>query len=475
MTVKSSLMVLLAGTSLMVATGCTTKNYVRKQTQPIVDKSNELDARTAKNNAAIHDVDSRATAGIAGANTKAGEADQKALDARGRADQAQTLATQANTRADALANQVANLDNYRPVAETSVHFAFNKADLTPKAKTALDQLLAEVPNTKGYLVVVEGDTDSVGSAKYNYQLSERRADSVVQYLSSKSIPAHKIYLIGMGKDKYAAENSTADGRAKNRRVEVRLMTNVQGAEHQALRRVPLLTRAGSLSSPGTLRRNRGRQIFLAAFGFSLYSRLDLRCKIPRAIRSSLRILAMKYRSYIFTVLLCLAALALPSQRAVAQDTPDDKPHIQPRSTPTPTPSPTPSPTPKPASKSPLTNMNIRPFPATLREPSLRLRLIQAIRSMNARPFRVMRRGPTSPRQKEATKPMNGLPSQATLRAAIRQEAALPVKVPAAIHRSTLMLRPRKSLRRRKKTSPFCNPGTRIRLPRTWRLASTISS
>src|SRR5580765_7362256 len=229
MNLKSSLLVLLAGT-MMIGTGCTTKNYVRKQTQPIVEKSNELDARTAKNNAAIHDVDSRATAGIAGATTKAGEADTKALDARARADQAQTLATQANTRADALANQVANLDNYRPVAETSVHFAFNKADLTAKAKTALDQLLAEVPNTKGYLVVVEGGTDSVGSANYNYKLSERRADSVVQYLSSKSIPAHKIYLIGLGKDKYAAENNTADGRAKNRRVDVRLMTNVLGNE-----------------------------------------------------------------------------------------------------------------------------------------------------------------------------------------------------------------------------------------------------
>src|SRR5258708_31198077 len=135
MNLKSSILVLLPGTSSMLGPGCTTKNYVRKQTQPIVDKSNELDARTAKNNAAIHDVDSRATTGIAGANTKAGEADTKALDARTRADQAQTLATQANTRADALPNQVANLDNYRPLAETSLHFAFNKADLTAQAKT----------------------------------------------------------------------------------------------------------------------------------------------------------------------------------------------------------------------------------------------------------------------------------------------------------------------------------------------------
>ncbi len=233
MNLKSSLLVLLAGSSLMIGTGCTTKNYVRKQTQPIVEKSNDLDARTAKNNAAIHDVDTRAQQGIEGANQKAGEADQKAMDARGRADQAQTLAAQANTRADVLANQVANLDNYRPVAETSVHFAFNQAVLTAKAKTALDQLLAEVPNTKGYLVVVEGDTDSVGSAKYNYKLSERRADAVVQYLSSKNIPAHKIYLIGMGKDKYAAPNDTADGRAKNRRVDVRLMTNTQGQDGQS--------------------------------------------------------------------------------------------------------------------------------------------------------------------------------------------------------------------------------------------------
>jgi len=230
MNVKSSLLVLLAGSSLMVATGCTTKNYVRKETQPIVEKSNELDARTAKNNAAIHDVDTRAQQGIASVNDKAGQADQKALDARGRADQAQTLATQANNRADSLANTVANLDNYRPVAETSVHFAFNKADLTGKARTALDQLLAEVPNTKGYLLVVEGDTDSVGSASYNYKLSEKRADAVVQYLSSKNIPAHKIYLIGLGKDKYTAPNDTAENRAKNRRVEVRLMTNVVGQE-----------------------------------------------------------------------------------------------------------------------------------------------------------------------------------------------------------------------------------------------------
>jgi len=225
MTVKSTFVVLLAGAGLMISAGCTTKNYVRKQTEPIIDKTNQLDELTAKNSRDIRDVDSRAQQGIQGVNQKASDADQKATDARTRADQAQASASQATTRIDALSNQVANLDSYHSVVETSVHFGFNKANLTSKAKEALDQLLAEVPNTKGYLLVVEGDTDSVGSPTYNYKLSERRAEAVVQYLSEKNIPAHKIYVIGLGKDKTAAPNRTAEGRAQNRRVEVRLMSN----------------------------------------------------------------------------------------------------------------------------------------------------------------------------------------------------------------------------------------------------------
>ena len=230
MKVNSSLAILLAGAMLIFSAGCASKNYVRKQTEPIIDKSNQLDELTAKNTNAIRDVDTRAQQGIQGVNDKATAADQKATDARTRADQAQTLASQAVSRADALGTQVANLDNYRAVVETSVHFGFDKADLTSKAKAALDQLIADVPNTKGYIVVVEGDTDSVGSSTYNYGLSERRATAVVQYLSEKNIPPHKIYVVGLGKDKSVASNKTSSGRAENRRVDVRLMTNVAGQE-----------------------------------------------------------------------------------------------------------------------------------------------------------------------------------------------------------------------------------------------------
>jgi outer membrane protein OmpA-like peptidoglycan-associated protein len=67
----------------------------------------------------------------------------------------------------------------------------------------------------------------VGDAQYNYRLSQRRADAVVQYLSTKyNIPPHKFYLIGIGKDDAPADNKTAAGRAQNRRVEVKLMSNM---------------------------------------------------------------------------------------------------------------------------------------------------------------------------------------------------------------------------------------------------------
>ena len=213
--------------SMIFSVGCSTKNYVRNQTTPLVDKTNELDDLTAKNSRDIRDTDARAQQGIQGVQAKAAEADQKALVAGKNADEAQGLANQATNRVTSLTNTVANLDNYRPVVETTVHFGFDKAILTAKAKEALDELGGDIPNAKHYIVVVDGNTDSTGPADYNYQLSQRRAAAVIQYLAQKyDVPAHKIYVIGLGKDKPAATNGSNTGRAKNRRVDVHLMTNI---------------------------------------------------------------------------------------------------------------------------------------------------------------------------------------------------------------------------------------------------------
>jgi len=220
--------------SMIFSAGCSTKNYVRQQTTPLINKTNELDDLTAQNTRDIRDVDARAQQGIQAVQAKAAEADQKALAAGKSADDAQGLANQASNRVTSLTNTVANLDNYRPMVETTVHFAFDKALLTSKAKQALDELGQDISGAKHYIIVLDGNTDSTGPAGYNYQLSQRRASAVIQYLAEKyDVPAHKIYVIGLGKDKPVATNASTSGRAQNRRVEVRLMTNVAESQTSA--------------------------------------------------------------------------------------------------------------------------------------------------------------------------------------------------------------------------------------------------
>lgn len=222
---RTSLVICLAA-SMAATVGCASKNYVKQQTTPLINKTNELDDLTAKNTKDIKDVDARAQAGIAAVNAKTDAVEAKTQTASQNAAQAQQVADAANARVGVLTNTVANLDNYHAVAETSVKFGFNKDNLTPKAKEALDQLAGSIASTKGYIIALEGSTDSVGSEAYNYDLSQRRANSVIQYLASKyNVPAHKIYVIGLGKDKPVESNKTAAGRADNRRVDVRLMTN----------------------------------------------------------------------------------------------------------------------------------------------------------------------------------------------------------------------------------------------------------
>ena len=183
----------LGAMSLMITAGCSTKNYVKSQTAPLVQKTNELDDAAAANNRAIQATNDKAQAGIQQAQQSANTATQNAAAANQASAQAQSSAQEAVNRADSLASVVANLDNYRPVAETSVKFAFNRDNLTQQSKDALDQMAGNIANTKGYIITLEGSTDSVGSSEYNYDLSQRRANSVIQYLASKyQVPAHKM-------------------------------------------------------------------------------------------------------------------------------------------------------------------------------------------------------------------------------------------------------------------------------------------
>ncbi len=226
-TYRLGVLSLAAGLAVAGATGCATKNYVRNKTAPLVDDTNQLESKTTENNRRIHDVDDRAQAGIGQAQGAADSANQNAQNASKAAGEAESSANAAVHRADSLESVVKGLDNYKPVADVSVTFGFDKSALTSEDREQLDSFAAQLGAAKGFLLEVTGGTDSTGPAQYNYELSQRRADAVVQYLASKySIPAHRFYLIGIGKDKEVAPNTTAEGRKQNRRVEVQLLENV---------------------------------------------------------------------------------------------------------------------------------------------------------------------------------------------------------------------------------------------------------
>jgi outer membrane protein OmpA-like peptidoglycan-associated protein len=233
--IKSAFTVALASAFVITFTvGCSTKNYVRSQTAPLIQQTNDLDSKTAADHRYIVDTDERAKTGIAGAQSAANTADQHALAAGQSADAANKSAQEAYNRVDTLSGVVANLDNYKQLSDVSVTFAFDKYVLTAADKKQLDDMAASLTSARGYILELTGGTDSVGDANYNYQLSQKRADAVANYLQANyNIPPHKFYLVGIGKDQQVASDSTAAGRAQNRRVNIKLLSNMGGDQQPA--------------------------------------------------------------------------------------------------------------------------------------------------------------------------------------------------------------------------------------------------
>ncbi|WP_143328007.1 OmpA family protein [Caballeronia pedi] len=106
--------------------------------------------------------------------------------------------------------------------DEKTNFAFDSAALTPNAKRILDKLVVDSKGAKFASVTVEGFTDSTGPDAYNVGLSQRRAQSVLDYLKGHGLNADNYAMKGFGKANPIASNATIAGRAENRRVEVTL-------------------------------------------------------------------------------------------------------------------------------------------------------------------------------------------------------------------------------------------------------------
>jgi outer membrane protein OmpA-like peptidoglycan-associated protein len=239
------------GGLLLAASGCATKKHVKAQIQPVDQRVGTLEQKNTENEKAIEDLEAK-TAKI---DEFAKSADQRAQDAMKAAKDAdeqakvgqrkaeeaiiaanagKKLAEQGIGRLDTVEKRILGLDNYAVVADETVYFDLGKDLLSKDAQELLNGLAGRMGTHHRYLIEVQGFTDSSGSPKTNLELSRRRADSVVRFLTLQhKVPLHRITVIGLGPEAPSADNKTRDGRKQNRRVEVKVFSSDAGSTQTA--------------------------------------------------------------------------------------------------------------------------------------------------------------------------------------------------------------------------------------------------
>lgn len=233
--------VALASMLALSSTGCATKKHVRASIDPLDQRIGQLETKagaTDKSIAGLEEGVSRADERARGADSRANEAAQEAARANERAarsgeqaEAASRAAVGAMTHADKRAAEldtrydarIQGLENYEVIAAENILFGFGRSTLTDEGKQELDALAAKMNALKRYVVEVQGYTDRTGSPQFNLELSRKRADEVVRYLTGEhDIPLHRVHMIGVGHSDPAADNKTSEGRKQNRRVEVKV-------------------------------------------------------------------------------------------------------------------------------------------------------------------------------------------------------------------------------------------------------------
>jgi len=212
------------------------KKWVRRQTDPINDRLNELDGLAQKNAQAIQDVDARAQAGIKQAQSSADAANQTATAAGTQAQQASATAQGASGHVDQINGTVSGLDAYHQVTEADIKFHGSSPILTADAKKQLDDLANTVNGKHGYILEVEAH--SPGNGSLGIQSSERLAEAVNRYLVTEhEIPVYRLHAVALGNAISAdATSGTPDQttakppRVRTSSVHIRLMENSLAAQ-----------------------------------------------------------------------------------------------------------------------------------------------------------------------------------------------------------------------------------------------------
>jgi len=226
---KTRLTMLIALATLVVlsSVGCATKKYVRNR---VSERVTPLEQRTGE----LEETSRRNSQDLGRLSTDVTDVKGRADRAQSQADTALSRANEANTRVSGAEQSVndlrSNLDAYALQNTATVRFKFDSYQLTPEAKEALDQLAAQIKDRTNFILEIEGFADWVGKDAYNNQLTQKRADAVRRYLAEQhDIPLFRMHNLGFGEMRPVADNHTREGRAENRRVEVRLLVrNISG-------------------------------------------------------------------------------------------------------------------------------------------------------------------------------------------------------------------------------------------------------
>ena len=215
------------------STACATKKFVRTEVGAVNDKATTLAGRTEENEQRIKGVDER----VSQVDQKASVAGQAADQAKQAADQAKQAAASADTRVTDLADVGRSLVYGVVLNESQGGFRFANASLPDEGKAQLDKLMVDVSaNPKAVVFEIEGHTDSSGGTALNKQIGLDRAEAVKSYLHEQhKVPLHKMSVISYGESKPVDSNRTRDGRAKNRRVEVNVLSAEANAPMTAAR------------------------------------------------------------------------------------------------------------------------------------------------------------------------------------------------------------------------------------------------
>jgi outer membrane protein OmpA-like peptidoglycan-associated protein len=206
------------------------KKHIKKQVDPLTGRVSELEEINRQHGAQIKEIDERTQAALGQAMTQVEGADAKAIAADRKASEAHTAAGKAYASVGdverRLGSRLENIENYRQVRTLEVNFKPNQTEVDEAARGTLDDLAAELKSSKGYVLEIQGFADPAGTKQANVEISQKRAGSVVRYLSEKhQIPLFRMRPLGMGAINIVKDDNGRVSRAKSRRVEIHLMRN----------------------------------------------------------------------------------------------------------------------------------------------------------------------------------------------------------------------------------------------------------